>query len=109
MGEEVHMQTDTTTNAGIQRSLRQCLSNAAFLLYQQGHVLETITIPFRGLDSRALRQLRESSLEWRACQRVLQRGRDVQRAWPPGIDRHGSRATVRHVRRRGGGLRLSTE
>ncbi len=66
------MQIDTTPNAGIQRSLRQCLSNAAFLLYQHGHVLETITIPFRGLDSRALRQLRESSKEWLACQRVLE-------------------------------------
>ncbi|MCE8012148.1 hypothetical protein [Billgrantia desiderata] len=66
------MQIDATPNAGIQRSLRQCLSNAAFLLYQQGHVLETITIPFRGLDSRALRQMREASQEWPACQRVLE-------------------------------------
>lgn len=66
------MQIDATPNAGIQRSLRQCLSNAAFLLYQHGHVLETITIPFRGLDSRALLQLREAAHEWPACQRVLE-------------------------------------
>ncbi|MBA2778679.1 hypothetical protein [Billgrantia kenyensis] len=66
------MQIDAMSHAGVQRSLRQCLSNAAFLLYQQGHVLETITIPFRGLDSRALRHLRDSSPEWRACQRVLE-------------------------------------
>lgn len=66
------MPLDTTPNVTVQRSLRQCLSNAAFLLYQQGHVLETITIPFRGLDSRALRQLREASREWPACQRVLE-------------------------------------
>lgn len=66
------MPIDTTPDAAIQRSLRQCLSNAAFLLYQQGHVLETITIPFRGLDSRTLRQLCEASHEWSACQRVLE-------------------------------------
>ncbi|MGR4068914.1 hypothetical protein OCT51_07935 [Halomonas sp. LR3S48] len=66
------MPLDTTPSTAVQRSLRQCLSNAAFLLYQQGHVLETITIPFRGLDSRALQQLRESSHEWPACQRVLE-------------------------------------
>ncbi|MFQ3786889.1 hypothetical protein [Halomonas sp. A29] len=66
------MPIDTTPNAAIQRSLRQCLSNAAFMLYQQGHVLETITIPFRGLDGSALRQLREASREWPACQQVLE-------------------------------------
>src|SRR5690554_6240753 len=65
------MQTDTMSNA-VQRSLRQCLSNAASLLYQHGHVLETVSIPFRGLDSRALRQLGEDSGEWRVCQDVLE-------------------------------------
>ena len=66
------MQIDTTPNTAIQRSLRQCLSNAASLLYQHGHVLETVSVPFRGLDSRALRQLRERSQEWFDCQRVLE-------------------------------------
>lgn len=66
------MQIDAPPNTTVQRSLRQCLSNAAFLLYQHGHVLETVSVPFRGLDSRALRQLRERSQEWFDCQRVLE-------------------------------------
>ncbi len=65
------MQTDTMSNS-VQRSLRQCLSNAASLLYQHGHVLETVSVPFRGLDSQALRQLGERSQEWLTCQRVLE-------------------------------------
>lgn len=66
------MQIDAPPNIAVQRSLRQCLSNAAFLLYQHGHVLETVSVPFRGLDSRALRQLRERSQEWFDCQQVLE-------------------------------------
>lgn len=65
------MQTDTMSNA-VQRSLRQCLANAASLLYQHGHVLESVSVPFRGLDSAALRQLGERSQEWLTCQDVLE-------------------------------------
>ncbi|BBI64354.1 hypothetical protein HSBAA_56600 [Vreelandella sulfidaeris] len=43
-----------STAANVQRSLRQCLSVAAELLYDHGHVLETITLPQRGLARREL-------------------------------------------------------
>ena len=66
------MTIDTSTTAGIQRSLRQCLSNVAVLLYHHGHVLETVTIPHRGLDRSALRQLSQASDDWRTCQQVLE-------------------------------------
>ncbi len=57
---------------GMQRSLRQCLSRMAALLYRQGHVLETVTIPHRGLDRSALQGLDDESREWSTCQRVLE-------------------------------------
>ncbi|WP_282042129.1 hypothetical protein [Halomonas alimentaria] len=57
---------------GMQRSLRQCLSNMAALLYRQGHVLETVTVPHRGLDPDALETLESDCREWSACQRILE-------------------------------------
>ena len=57
---------------GMQRSLRQCLSNMAALLYRQGHVLETVTVPHRGLDPATLERLETDSREWSACQRILE-------------------------------------
>ncbi|MGM0702234.1 hypothetical protein [Halomonas faecis] len=67
------MAIDTSSTAGIQRSLRQCLSNVAALLYHNGHVLETVTVSHRGLDRDALRQLRRNAAEWDTCQQVLER------------------------------------
>jgi len=67
------MAIDTSTTAGIQRSLRQCLSNVAVLLYHHGHVLETVTVAHRGLDPLAIRQLRADTSQWDTCQRVLER------------------------------------
>jgi hypothetical protein len=66
------MTIDTSTTAGIQRSLRQCLTNLAVLLYHHGHVLETVTIPHRGLDRTAIRQLSNASRDWNLCQQVLE-------------------------------------
>lgn len=67
------MAIDTSSTAGIQRSLRQCLSNVAALLYHHGHVLETVTVTHRGLDRHALRQLQTNAGEWDTCQQVLER------------------------------------
>lgn len=60
-----------TTAANVQRSLRQCLSIAAELLYDHGHVLETITLPQRGLTRRELLTLNIVAPTWATCQQVL--------------------------------------
>jgi hypothetical protein len=66
------MSNDITAAAGIQRSLRQCISNMAALLYRQGHVLETVSVPHRGLDRSAMQQLSQASDDWATCQQVLE-------------------------------------
>lgn len=58
--------------ANIQRSLRQCLSVAAELLYDHGHVLETITLPQRGLARRELLALSAAAPTWATCQQVME-------------------------------------
>ena len=62
------------TNAAfhIQRSLRHCLSSAAELLYESGHVLETITLAQRGLAHRELDLLNHQHPSWAMCQQVLE-------------------------------------
>ncbi|MDW7746905.1 hypothetical protein [Halomonas sp.] len=66
------MKHDTPSNTRMQRSLRQCLSNMAALLYRQGHVLETVTVPHRGLDRTALEALGKADRDWAPCQHVLE-------------------------------------
>lgn len=56
----------------LQRSLRHCLSRAAELLYESGHVLETITLPQRGLSRHELNTLRQQQTGWGMCQQVLE-------------------------------------
>ncbi|MBB3329249.1 hypothetical protein BDK63_000085 [Halomonas campaniensis] len=65
------MMIDTSPTAGMQRSLRQCLSSMAALLYHHGHVLETVSIPHRGLDRKDVANLSSASSEWQTCQKVL--------------------------------------
>ncbi|MFC2992071.1 MULTISPECIES: hypothetical protein [Halomonas] len=65
------MMIDASPLAGMQRSLRQCLSNMAALLYHHGHVLETVSIPHRGLDRHDVATISSASSEWQACERVL--------------------------------------
>ncbi|CAO1668285.1 hypothetical protein [Vreelandella maris] len=60
------------TAANVQRSLRQCLSIAAELLYDHGHVLETITLPQRGLAQRELVALSAAAPTWATCQQVME-------------------------------------
>lgn len=66
------MSIDTSSSATIQRSLRQCISNMAALLFHNGHVLETVSVPYRGLDRDAIRHLNQVESEWSLCQRVLE-------------------------------------
>lgn len=66
------MTTPTLDTFGMQRSLRQCLANMAALLYRQGHVLESVTVPHRGLDTDTLQTLKSDQHEWSACQRILE-------------------------------------
>ncbi|MCH4811645.1 hypothetical protein [Vreelandella neptunia] len=61
-----------TTAASVQRSLRQCLSIAAELLYDHGHVLETITLSQRGLTRRELLVLGSVAPTWATCQQVME-------------------------------------
>lgn len=61
-----------STTANVQRSLRQCLSIAAELLYDNGHVLETITLPQRGLAQRELLTLCAAAPTWATCQKVME-------------------------------------
>ncbi|QJQ98926.1 hypothetical protein [Halomonas sp. PGE1] len=65
------MMIDASPLAGMQRSLRQCLSHMAALLYHHGHVLETVSIPHRGLDRQDVAHLSRSSSEWQTCEKVL--------------------------------------
>ncbi|MDN3556230.1 hypothetical protein [Halomonas maura] len=55
-----------------QRSLRQCLCDMAALLYREGHVLETVSIPDRGLDARALQHLEAADGDWPRYRRILE-------------------------------------
>lgn len=61
-----------STATNVQRSLRQCLPIAAELLYDHGHVLETITLPQRGLARRELVALSTTAPTWATCQQVLE-------------------------------------
>lgn len=61
-----------STTANVQRSLRQCLSIAAELLYDHGHVLESITLSQRGLTRRELLALSTATPTWLTCQQVLE-------------------------------------
>lgn len=65
------MPPELSTAAHVQRSLRQCLSVAAELLYDHGHVLETITLPQRGLARRELLALSAAAPTWATCQQVM--------------------------------------
>lgn len=58
--------------ANAERSLRQCLSIATELLYDHGHVPETITLPQRGLTRHELLALRTATPAWETCQRVME-------------------------------------
>lgn len=66
------MSTSLFPGATPQRSLRQCLCDMAALLYREGHVLETVSIPDRGLDARALRHLDAADQDWSRYQRTLE-------------------------------------
>lgn len=68
----LHSPQGLSTVANVQRSLRQCLSIAAELLYDHGHVLETITLPQRGLARRELLVLSEAAPTWTTCQQVME-------------------------------------
>jgi len=60
------------TAVNVQRSLRQCLLIATELLYDNGHVLETITLSQRGLTHRELLALSEAAPTWATCQQVME-------------------------------------
>lgn len=65
------MMIDTSPIASMQRSLRQCLSHMAAMLYHHGHVLETVSVPHRGLDRREAESIANSTSEWQTCEKVL--------------------------------------
>ncbi|TVP49202.1 MAG: hypothetical protein EA345_07525 [Halomonas sp.] len=67
-----HSPKALSTAANVQRSLRQCLSIAAELLYDHGHVLESITLSQRGLTRRELLSLGKAEPTWITCQRVME-------------------------------------
>ena len=62
----------TTASFHVQRSLRHCLSSVAELLYESGHVLETITLIQRGLSHQELISLSHQHPRWALCQQVLE-------------------------------------
>ncbi|WP_325073165.1 hypothetical protein [Halomonas sp. A40-4] len=70
--QEKEMPNDMSTASHVQRSLRQCLAVVAELLYDNGHVLETITLTKRGLSSKELQLLNQSAPDWATCQQVLE-------------------------------------
>ncbi|MDZ7851965.1 MAG: hypothetical protein U5L98_04765 [Halomonas sp.] len=66
------MTHDTPSTTGMERSLRQCLSTMAALLFRQGHALETVTVPHRGLDHSELKALEAAESDWKRCQQILE-------------------------------------
>ncbi|UYG00420.1 hypothetical protein [Halomonas sp. GD1P12] len=52
--------------------LRQCLFTLAELLYVNGHVLETVTLPQCGLARRDTAVLDEQNVGWAACREMLE-------------------------------------
>ncbi|SBR46086.1 hypothetical protein [Halomonas sp. HL-93] len=66
------MPSDISTASHVQRSLRQCLAVVAELLYDNGHVLETITLAQRGLNRKELQSLSQNAPGWATCQQVLE-------------------------------------
>ncbi|MFI0473869.1 hypothetical protein ACGLWX_14230 [Halomonas sp. HMF6819] len=54
--------------------LRQCLFTLAELLYVNGHVLETVTLPGCGLARREVAALEDQDAGWSACRRTLEAG-----------------------------------
>lgn len=62
----------TTASFHVQRSLRHCLSSVAELMYESGHVLETLTLAQRGLSRQELASLSHQHSRWSLCQRVLE-------------------------------------
>ncbi|WP_108446610.1 hypothetical protein [Halomonas denitrificans] len=66
------MNHSTPSHSGMQRSLRQCLSHMATMLYRHGHVLETVTVSHRGLDRQALKALGSATSDWAPCQKILE-------------------------------------
>lgn len=73
MPSEAHTAHQTTAaTLPMQRSLRHCLSIVAELLYDNGHVLETLTLAQRGLTRRELHQLGQHTAQWKRCQQVLE-------------------------------------
>lgn len=66
------MNHSLSSPSGMQRSLRQCLSRMAAILYRHGHVLETVTVGHRGLDRQALKALSAANDDWAPCQRILE-------------------------------------
>ncbi|WP_299316308.1 hypothetical protein [uncultured Halomonas sp.] len=65
------MMIDTSPIASMQRSLRQCLSHMAAMLYHHGHVLETVSVPHRGLDRSEAESIASATSEWQTCEKVL--------------------------------------
>ncbi len=63
----------STASFHIQRSLRHCLSSVAEMLYESGHVLETITLAQRGLSRQELDRLRQQHPRWAICQTTLEK------------------------------------
>ncbi|MBZ5488682.1 hypothetical protein HW452_14235 [Halomonas aquamarina] len=61
-----------TPSRNAQRRLRHCLSWVAQALYENGHVLESITLEQRGLNQHELNILHANAPEWAACQQVLE-------------------------------------
>ncbi|GGC99185.1 hypothetical protein [Vreelandella lutescens] len=62
----------STASFHVQRSLRHCLSSVAELLYESGHVLETITLAQRGLSRQELASLDRQHSRWALCQQILE-------------------------------------
>ncbi|WP_447527711.1 hypothetical protein [Vreelandella sp. TE19] len=52
--------------------LRRCLFNVAELLYVNGYVLETITLPGCGLAKREMAVLEEQNAGWARCRKTLE-------------------------------------
>ncbi|MFG6665845.1 hypothetical protein ACGK9R_01895 [Halomonas sp. HNIBRBA4712] len=54
--------------------LRQCLFTLAELLHDNGHVLETVTLPGCGLTRGEMAELEARGSGWAACRETLEAG-----------------------------------
>ncbi|WP_447555218.1 hypothetical protein [Vreelandella sp. EE22] len=73
MPSEVDLPPAESALPSSREQLRRCLFTVAELLYLNGHVLETITLPSCGLAKREMAALARQNPGWASCREALEK------------------------------------